>query len=73
MAGTDTKDCHFEQPPQGDMFQQKIDKIFKDQPNVFGIADDNLFVGYDNDGKDHDYTLQKVLQICRMYIGPIYW
>ena len=47
------------------MFQCKIDGIFKDLPNVFGIADDILVVGYDGDGKDHDKTLWQVLQICR--------
>ena len=41
----------------GNMFQRKIDKIFKELRNVFGIADDILVVGYDNDGKDHDETL----------------
>ena len=50
--------------PAGDMFQWKKDKIFKDLPNVFGIADDILVYGYDSDGNDHD-TLQKVLQIYR--------
>ena len=43
--------------PAGDMFQRKIDEIFKDLPNVFGIADDILVVRYDIDGKDHDDTL----------------
>ena len=47
------------------MFQRKLDEIFKYLPNVFGIADDILVVGYDVDGKDHDSTLQRVLQICR--------
>ena len=47
------------------MFQQKFNEIFKDLPNVFGIADDILVNGYDSDGKDHDETLQQVLQICR--------
>ena len=49
----------------GDMFQRKIDEILKDLSNVFGTADDILVVGYDRDGKDHDDTLQSVLQICR--------
>ena len=49
----------------GDMFQRKIDKIYKDFPNVFGIVDDILFVCYDRDDKDHDDTLQGVLQVCR--------
>ena len=39
------------------MFQCKIDKIFKDLPIVFGIADDTLVVGYDSNGKDHDEML----------------
>ena len=41
--------------PTGDMFQ--IDEIFKNLPNVFGIADDILIVGYDIAGKDHDEML----------------
>ena len=36
---------------EGDMFQRKIDDIFKDIPNVFGIADDILVAGYEADGK----------------------
>ena len=50
----------------GDMFQRKIDKIFKDLLNVFDITDDILAVGYDVDGKDHDDTVERVLQICRL-------
>ena len=40
-------------------------KIFEDMPNVFGIADDTLVAGYKPDGKDHDKTVQRVLQRCR--------
>ena len=43
-----------EQHQPGDMFQCKIDKIFNDMPNVFGITDDILVIGYDKDGTDHD-------------------
>ena len=43
----------FATAPVGDMFQLKIDEIFKDLLNVFGIADDILVIGYDSDGKDH--------------------
>ena len=43
--------------PVGGMFQRKIDKIFKDLPNVFGIVDDFLVVGYEANGQDHDDTL----------------
>ena len=47
------------------MFQRKTDKIFKELPNVSGIADDILVVGYEADGKDHDETFCRVLQIFR--------
>ena len=50
--------------PAGDIFQRKIDKIFKELPNVFSIANDILVVGYGADDKDHEETLQRVLQIC---------
>ena len=49
----------------GDMFQRKVSELFKDLPNVFGIVDDILVMRYDADGKDHDDTLQRVLQRCR--------
>ena len=59
--------CHFSRyrckrlplqaAPAGDMFQRKIDKISKDLPNVFNIADDILVEGYDSHGKDHDGTI----------------
>ena len=46
LADTDTKGYHLEHgvSPAGDMFQRKIDEIFEELPNVFGIADDILFV-----------------------------
>ena len=50
--------------PAGNMFQQKIDEIFNNMPNVFGTADDIMVVGYDDDGRDHDKTVCKVLQGC---------
>ena len=46
------------------MFQCKIDEIFSDMPNVFGIVDDILVIGYDEDGVDHDVAVHKVLQQC---------
>ena len=53
---------HYKQLPFGavpadDMFQWKIDEIFNDMPNVFGIADDILVLGYDKDGADHDVAV----------------
>ena len=47
------------------MFQREIDEIFKDFPNVFGIAFYISVVGYDAEGKDHDDTLFKAPQRCR--------
>ena len=41
---------------------QKIDQLFSGMPNVFGIADDMLIICFDEQGKDHDETLEKVLQ-----------
>ena len=43
--------------PAGDMFHRKIDEIFKDMPNVFGIVVDILVAGYKADGRDHDKTV----------------
>ena len=33
-------------------------------PNIFGIVDNILVIGYDNDGTDHYATGHKVLQRC---------
>ena len=46
----------------GNMFQHNIDKIFSDMPNVFGIADAILVIGYNEDGADHDAAVHRVLQ-----------
>ena len=40
-----------------DMFQSKIDEIFKNMPNVFGIAVDILDAGYEADGRAHYKTV----------------
>ena len=47
-----------------DMFLQKIDKIFKDLPNVFGVVDYALRIGFDVDDKDHDKRLKRIMKIC---------
>ena len=52
----------FEALPAADMFQHKIDKIFNDIPNVFGITDNILVIGYDKDGTDHDEAVYNVLR-----------
>ena len=33
---------------------------------MFGIAGDILVVGYDDDGRDHDNMLRRVLHMCRV-------
>ena len=43
-----------------DMFQWKINEIFKDMTNVFDIPNDILIVGYDADRRGHDRTLKEV-------------
>ena len=51
------------------MFQRKINEIFKELPNVFRIADDIQVAGYDDDDdndRDHDNTVQWVLIKCRI-------
>ena len=39
-----------------------IEKIFNDMPNILGIADDILTLGYDADNRDHNQTLRGVMQ-----------
>ena len=34
-------------------------------PNVFGIADDILVIGYDKDGADHNEAVYSVLRWCQ--------
>ena len=55
----------FGEVPVGDMFEKKVDKLFNNIPNVFGISNDILIAGFDEEGSDHDKMLKKVLQICR--------
>ena len=47
------------------MFQCKIDEIFNDMPNAFGIADNILVIGYGKDGTDHDEAVYSVLRQCQ--------
>ena len=47
------------------MFQCKIDEIFSDMPNVFGITDNILVIGYDENGADHDAAVVKLLWQCK--------
>ena len=46
----------------GDMFQKKIEKLFSDIPNDFGIADDIQIAGFNADGRDHHVRIEQVLQ-----------
>ena len=56
------KHLPFGAAPAGNMFQCKIDEIFNDRPNIFGIADNILVIGYDKDGADHDEAVYSVLR-----------
>ena len=47
------------------MFQRKTDEMFNDIHNVFGIADYIQITGFDADSRDHDASLEQVLQKCR--------
>ena len=57
--------CHLEQHQQVIMFQCKIDEIFNNMPNVFGIVDDIMVRGYDKNGADHDEAVYSVLRQCQ--------
>ena len=46
--------------PAGNMFQHKIDEIFNNMPNVFGIADNILVIRYDKMGK----IMMKQYTVC---------
>ena len=59
------KQLPFGAVPPGNMFQWKIDEIFNGMPNVFGIADDILVIGYNKDGADHDEAFYNVLRQCQ--------
>ena len=41
----------------------KIDQILKELPDVCGNNDDILIAGYDADGKDHNRTLNPLMQV----------
>ena len=49
----------------GDMFQCKINEIFNNMPNVFGIADNIFVIGYEKDGADHHEAVYSVLKWCQ--------
>ena len=48
-----------------DMFQKKIDETYGNMPQVTGIADDLVIIGYDEDGSDHDRNLKAFLERTR--------
>ena len=45
------------------MSQRKIDKLLQGSPNVFSIIDDILISGIDKLGRDHDETVEKVINM----------
>ena len=60
------KHLPFRAVPVGDMFQHKIDEIFNDMPNAFGIADNILVIGYNKDRTDYNEAVYNVLRWSRM-------
>ena len=64
MAGTSIR-LSFGAALAGDIFQNKIDDLFNDISNVFGIADDILIAGFEAEAMDHDIRLEQVLQSCK--------
>ena len=49
----------------GSRYVLEDDKVFLELPNVFGIADDILILGCDDDGTDHDATVCRVVQVLK--------
>ena len=49
----------------GYMFQEKTDELFSGMLNAFGIADNILIEGFNEQGNDHDEISDKVLLICK--------
>ena len=47
----------------GDVFERKIDEIFKGLQNVFGTVDIILIEGYNDNGVVHNKTQCRMLQI----------
>ena len=45
-------------PADDNMSLCKTEEIFKELPNVFGIAEDILILGHDADGKEHDNNIE---------------
>ena len=45
------------------MFQKKIDELFSFMLNVFGIADDILIADFDEQGREHNEVLEKVIHV----------
>ena len=47
------------------MFQKKKDKLYSSLPKVFGISDDFLIAGFNEQGKANNETVDKLLQAYR--------
>ena len=43
----------------------KIEELLSSVPDVFSTTEDILIVGFNEQGKDHDAALDKVLSACR--------
>ena len=47
--------------PVHNMFYCKIDEVSGDMPNVFGIAEDIMVIGYNKNGADHNAAVHKMM------------
>ena len=59
------QDCYSALHLQKTCSKGKTSEIFKELPNIYGITDEILVIGYDRDSTDYDATLQRVQKICR--------
>ena len=64
LEDTDTNDCHSEQYQQAIYSREKHIK-YSELSNVFGIADDTWVVGHNENCRDHDHPLRRVLDVQR--------
>ena len=49
----------------GDVFQRKLDSIFRKLPNIIVIVDDIMTIGEKADHSDHDIAFTNLLETAR--------
>ena len=51
------------------MFQRKIDELSEGLPSMFGVADGILIAGFNDIGRDHSATLDKVHRLTHLKLS----